>query len=58
MIKTGYPLNCYKCGSTDLNDITIDRIDYTPLEIETFCKECGTSVAYWAHGQYLDGRFQ
>ena len=58
MIKTGYPLNCYKCGSIDLKDITIDRIDYTPCEIETFCEDCGTSVAYWAYGCYLDGRFQ
>ena len=54
----GYPLRCPNCRSTGTRREVRDFLDVgvpgggPPTEIEYFCAECKTSVAYWAYGAF------
>ena len=50
--KSGYPLKCKHCGSTDLEHITVDRIDYTVCEKKVVCNRCKQLTGYWAYGYW------
>lgn len=48
----GTPRPCSACGSRDFEDVVTDRIDYTPCEVETRCKGCGSVHLFWAYGSF------
>lgn len=54
--SNGKPKRCPDCISPDLREDVRDSLDVgvgcIPMEIETVCNKCGSSVAYWAHGYY------
>lgn len=53
--EQGEPYRCKQCDSwhwTDHKETTIDRLDYTPCEVEISCKRCGNIMGYWAYGHY------
>lgn len=55
--KNGAPRRCPNCLSPDLVEEVRDSLDVgvgagIPMEVETLCNKCKSSVAYWAHGYY------
>mgnify|MGYP006890187614 CR=1 FL=1 len=56
--EDGSPKRCYKCGCDTFNDVVrstlavLDNGGGPAMEIEYFCANCGTSLAYWAYGSF------
>jgi len=48
--KEGFPLKCDTCFSTKFESVTVDTINGILCEAEIVCKNCKSSVAYYAYG--------
>ena len=46
------PLRCTKCDYWKLDCRVVDRIDYTPCEVEYVCPKCNNICGYWAYGHF------
>ncbi|OHD22848.1 MAG: hypothetical protein A2Y34_04480 [Spirochaetes bacterium GWC1_27_15] len=40
------------CGCCDVDEVTMDKIDYLVCEYKEICINCGREVGYWAYGSY------
>lgn len=51
-MEDGSCLRCPVCGSYDIDQRVISRLEYTPTEIAEYCGDCKTCVSYWAYGSW------
>lgn len=49
------PIRCYNCASTELKEEIVDTIEYTVLEKNCICLDCGKLVGVWNTGYWDPG---
>jgi len=55
--KSGCPLKCERCKSTEFEEVVRDDINGIVSEYIIYCKDCGLDVGYWGYG-YYDPRYR
>jgi len=50
--KDGKCIRCPKCGGAEFSNDVLDRIDYSPCEVNIHCADCRALVSYWGYGYY------
>jgi transcription elongation factor Elf1 len=48
----GEPIRCLRCDSQEFTRTIKDTMEYTVMEYELDCSNCGFPAAYWATGYF------